>query len=57
MKFSRVLLGIFALLLSGAAITLSQEKKLSEKWAPYARHIPTSEQTLLLWGQRIFSVR
>ena len=56
MKFSRVLLGIFALLLSGAAITLSQEKKLSEKWAPYARHIPTSEQTLLL-GQRIFSVR
>jgi hypothetical protein len=47
MKFSRVLLGIFALLLSGAAITLSQEKS-SPKPAPYV-YIPTSEQTLRGW--------
>ena len=47
MKFSRVLLGLFALLLSGAAITLSQEKS-SPKPAPY-NYIPTSEQTLRGW--------
>ena len=48
MKFTRVLFGVFALLLSGAAITLVSQEKNSQKPAGYT-YIPTSEQTLRGW--------
>ena len=53
MKFTRVLFGIFALLLSGATITLvSQEKASQEKHSPRPvgyTYAPTSEQTVRGW--------
>ena len=48
MKFTRVLLGVFALLLSGATITLVSQEKHSQAPAGYT-YIPTSEQTLRGW--------
>lgn len=47
MKLSRVLVVVFALLLSGAVITLSQEKS-PPKPTPYI-YTPGSEQTLRGW--------
>ena len=49
MKFTRVLLGVFALLLSGAAITLVSQEKSSPTRASY-NYAPTSEQTMRGWG-------
>jgi DNA/RNA endonuclease YhcR with UshA esterase domain len=48
MKFTRVLFGVFALLLSGATITLVSQEKHSQTPAGYT-YIPTSEQTLRGW--------
>jgi hypothetical protein len=48
MKFTRVLLGVFALLLSGATITLVSQEKSSPKPAPYI-YVPASEQTMRGW--------
>ncbi|HEY2171190.1 MAG TPA: hypothetical protein VGJ30_16315 [Candidatus Angelobacter sp.] len=48
MKFTRVLLGVFALLLSGAAITLVSQEKHSPTNASYT-YAPTSEQTTRGW--------
>jgi len=48
MKFSRVLLGIFALLLSGAAITLVSQEKNSPKPVSYT-YTQSSEQTMRGW--------
>ena len=47
MKFTRALIGLFALLLSGAAITLVSQEKSS----PHANYTyaPTSEQTMRGW--------
>ena len=45
MKFTRVLFGIFALLLSGATITVVSQEKHSQTPAGYT-YVPTSEQTL-----------
>ena len=48
MRFTRVLLGVFALLLSGAAITLVSQEKGSPTHANYT-YAPTSEQTMRGW--------
>lgn len=48
MKFTRALIGIFALLLSGAAITLVSQEKSSPTHANYT-YAPTSEQTMRGW--------
>ena len=48
MRFTRVLLGVFALLLSGAAITLVSQEKSSPTHANYT-YAPTSEQTMRGW--------
>ena len=48
MKFTRVLLGLFALLLSGAAITLVSQEKNSPTPASYT-YSPTGEQTMRGW--------
>jgi hypothetical protein len=48
MRFTRVLLGVFALLLSGAAITLVSQEKSSLTHANYT-YVPTSEQTMRGW--------
>jgi hypothetical protein len=48
MKFTRTLFGIFALLLSGAAITLVSQEKNSPTHASYT-YAPTSEQTMRGW--------
>jgi len=48
MKFSRVLLGIFALLLSGAAITLVSQEKNSPTPVSYT-YTQSSEQTMRGW--------
>lgn len=48
MKFTRILLGIFALLLSGAAITLVSQENGSLKHVSYT-YTPTSEQTMHGW--------
>lgn len=48
MKFTRILLGIFALLLSGAAITLVSQENGSLKHVSYT-YTPTSEQTMRGW--------
>jgi DNA/RNA endonuclease YhcR with UshA esterase domain len=48
MKFTRVLLGVFALLLSGATITLESQEKHSQTPAGYT-YAPASEQTIRGW--------
>ena len=48
MKFTRILLGIFALLLSGAALTLVSQEKSSPTHVSYT-YAPTSEQTTRGW--------
>jgi len=48
MKFTRVLFGIFSLLLSGAAITLVSQEKNFPKQVSYS-YAPTSEQTMHGW--------
>ena len=48
MRFTRVLLGVFALLLSGAAITLASQEKSPPTHANYT-YAPTSEQTMRGW--------
>jgi hypothetical protein len=48
MKFTRALIGLFALLLSGAAITLVSQEKSSPTHANYT-YAPTSEQTMRGW--------
>lgn len=48
MKFTRVLLGAFALLLSGAAITLVSQEKNSPTHASYT-YAQNSEQTMRGW--------
>jgi hypothetical protein len=48
MKFTRVLIGIFSLLLSGAAITLVSQEKNSQTHVSYT-YAPTSEQTMRGW--------
>jgi len=48
MRFTRVLLGVFALLLSGAAITLVSQEKSPPTHANYT-YAPTSEQTMRGW--------
>ena len=48
MRFTRVLLGVFALLLSGTAITLVSQEKSSPTHANYT-YAPTSEQTMRGW--------
>jgi uncharacterized protein YdeI (BOF family) len=48
MKFTRVLLGVFALLLSGAAITLVSQEKNPATRVGY-NYAPTSEQTMRGW--------
>jgi hypothetical protein len=48
MKFTRVLLGVFALLLAGEAITLVSQEKSSPTRATYT-YAPTSEQTMRGW--------
>jgi hypothetical protein len=48
MKFTRILFGIFALLLSGAAITLVSQEKNSPPQASYT-YAPSSEQTMHGW--------
>ncbi|MBZ5494381.1 MAG: hypothetical protein LAO76_25935 [Acidobacteriia bacterium] len=48
MKFTRVVLGIFALLLSGAVITLVSQEKNSPTHVSYT-YAPTSEQTMRGW--------
>jgi DNA/RNA endonuclease YhcR with UshA esterase domain len=48
MKFTRVLLGVFALLLSGATITLVSQEKHSQTPVGYT-YAPASEQTLRGW--------
>lgn len=48
MKFTRALIGLFALLLSGAAITLVSQEKSSPTHASYT-YAPTSEQTMRGW--------
>jgi hypothetical protein len=48
MKFTRALLGLFALLLSGAAITLVSQEKNSPTQASYT-YAPASEQTMRGW--------
>jgi len=48
MKFTRVLIGLFALFLSGAAITLVSQEKNSPKPVSYT-YAPTSEQTMHGW--------
>jgi hypothetical protein len=45
MKFTRILLGVLALLLSGAAITLVSQEKNSPKQVSYT-YATTSEQTM-----------
>jgi len=45
MKFTRVLFGVFALLLAGATMTVVSQEKHSQTPAGYT-YIPTSEQTL-----------
>lgn len=48
MKFTRVLLGVFALLLSGAAISLVSQEKIPLTRVSYT-YTPTSEQTMRGW--------
>jgi DNA/RNA endonuclease YhcR with UshA esterase domain len=48
MKFTRALIGLFALLLSGAAITLVSQEKSSPTHVNYT-YTPTSEQTMRGW--------
>jgi len=48
MKFTRVLFGVFALLLSGATITLVSQEKHSQTPVGYT-YAPTSEQNLRGW--------
>jgi len=48
MKFTRILFGVFALLLSGATITLVSQEKHSPSPVGYT-YAPTSEQTVLGW--------
>jgi DNA/RNA endonuclease YhcR with UshA esterase domain len=48
MKFTRVLLGVFALLLSGAAITLVSQEKNSSTRESYT-YAPANEQTMRGW--------
>jgi DNA/RNA endonuclease YhcR with UshA esterase domain len=48
MKFTRVLFGVFALLLSGATITLVSQEKHSPTPVGYT-YSPTSEQTTRGW--------
>ena len=48
MKFTRVLLGVFALLLFGAAMNLISQEKSSPTHASYT-YAPTSEQTMRGW--------
>ena len=48
MKFTRVLIGLFALFLSGAAITLFSQEKNSPTQASYS-YAPASEQTMRGW--------
>ena len=48
MKFTRVLIGLFTLLLSGAAITLVSQEKNSPAQGSYT-YARTSEQTLRGW--------
>ena len=46
MKFTRVLLGVFALLLFGAAMNLISQEKSSPTHASYT-YAPSSEQTMI----------
>jgi hypothetical protein len=48
MKFTRTLIGIFALLLFGAAMNLISQEKSSPTHANYT-YAPTSEQTMRGW--------
>ena len=48
MKFTRVLLGVFALLLFGAAMNLISQEKSSPTHASYT-YAPSSEQTMRGW--------
>jgi DNA/RNA endonuclease YhcR with UshA esterase domain len=48
MKFTRILFGVFALLLSGATITLVSQEKHSPRPVGYT-YAPTSEQTVRGW--------
>lgn len=48
MKFTRVLLGVFALLMAGTAITLVSQEKNSPTQINYV-YTPTSEQTMRGW--------
>ena len=48
MKFTRVLLGVFALLMAGTAITLVSQGKNSPTQINYV-YTPTSEQTMRGW--------